>query len=140
MSPRPSPSTSGRPPRRRVAVATAGGNRVLICGSRRYRNAAAIARYVKGLPSGTVVIHGAAPGADSLADLYARQNGLTPEPYPADWNRYRGGAGPKRNKQMLDEGLPTEVMAFVADPTNSPGTANMVLQALARGVPVTVNS
>ena len=106
--------------------------RVLICGSRKYRNAIAIPRLVKGLPSGTVVIHGGAAGADSLADLYARQNGLETEAYPADWNKYGRGAGPVRNKQMLDEGRPTEVVAFVADPTNSPGTANMVLQALAR--------
>lgn len=131
---------SGRGPRRRVAevAAAGGGNRVLICGSRRYRNAAAIARYVGGLPSGTVVIHGGAPGADSLADIYAHQNGLKTEAYPADWKRYGRGAGHVRNKQMLDKGRPTEVVAFVADPSNSPGTANTVLQALARGVPVTV--
>lgn len=136
------PSPAGRGPRRRVAVAAAaaGGNRVLICGSRRYRNAAAIARYIKGLPSGTVVIHGGAPGADSLVDLYARQNGLRVAAYPAEWDRYGKGAGQVRNRQMLDEGQPTEVVAFVADPTNSPGTANMVLQSLARGLPVTVNN
>ncbi len=112
--------------------------RVLICGSRKYRNATAIARLVTGLPSSTVVIHGSAAGADSLADLYARQNGLEAEVYPAEWDKYGKGAGPVRNKQMLDEGRPTEVVAFVTNPTNSPGTANMVLQALARGVPVEV--
>jgi hypothetical protein len=134
--------SAGRRPRRRLAEAAAagGGCRVLICGSRRYRNAAAIARYIKGLTPGTVVIHGGAKGADMLADLYAQQNGLATEAYPADWDTYGKGAGPVRNKQMLDEGQPTEVVAFVADPTNSPGTANMVLQALARGVPVTVNN
>jgi len=135
-------SPSGRGPRRRVAIAAAagGGNRVLICGSRRYRNAAAIARYVKGLTPGTVVIHGGAQGADSLAELYARRHGLKTVAYPADWDRFGKGAGKMRNRQMLDEGQPTEVVAFVADPTNSPGTANMVLQALARGVPVTVHN
>lgn len=114
--------------------------RVLICGSRRYRYASVIAHVVKELPSGTVVIHGGAPGADSLADLYAHENGLAREAYPADWEKYGRGAGPVRNKQMLDEGQPTEVIAFVADPTNSPGTANMVLQALARGLPVSVQN
>ncbi|KKK86431.1 hypothetical protein LCGC14_2763330, partial [marine sediment metagenome] len=84
-------------------------HRVLICGSRTYKNAAAIAEVVHGLPTGTVVIHGAARGADSLADLYARQNGLETEVYPADWDKYGKGAGPVRNKQMLDEGRPTEV-------------------------------
>ena len=127
--------TGARP---RTAAVPIRAVRVLICGSRRYRNAEAIARYVAGLPSGTVVIHGDAPGADSLADQYARQNGLTPEPYPADWDRYGRGAGPVRNKQMLDKGKPTRVAAFVSDPTNSPGTANIVLQSLARGLPVTI--
>lgn len=111
---------------------------MLICGSRRYRNAAAIERYIKGLTAGTVVIHGGAPGADTLAGLYAERCGLPVEAYPADWGRYGRGAGMVRNLQMLDEGRPTEVVAFVADPTNSPGTANTVLQALARGLPVTV--
>lgn len=112
--------------------------RVLICGSRRYRNAAAIERYIRRLPAGTVVIHGGAPGADTLAGLYAKRCGLAVEEFPADWKRYGKGAGMVRNRQMLKEGRPTEVVAFVADPTNSPGTANMVLQALARGLPVTV--
>jgi len=111
---------------------------VLICGSRRYRNAAAIERYVKGLTAGTVVIHGGAPGADTLAGLYARQHGLLVVEFSADWSRYGRGAGMVRNRQMLEEGCPTEVVAFVADPSNSPGTANTVLQALARGLPVTV--
>ncbi len=131
-----------RGPRRRVAVAAAagGGCRVLICGSRRYRNAANIERYVRGLDAGTVVIHGGAQGADTLAGLYARRHGLKVEEYPADWGRYGRGAGSVRNRQMLDQGQPTEIVAFVADPTNSPGTANMVLQALARGLPVTVHN
>lgn len=111
---------------------------MLICGSRRYQNAAAIERYVKSLPAGTVVIHGGAPGADTLAGLYAKRHGLAVKVFPADWSRYGRGAGMVRNRQMLEEGRPTEVVAFVADPTNSPGTANTVLQALARGLPVTV--
>ncbi len=129
-----------QPSARRARARATPARRVLICGSRGYKNAAAIAQLVKGLPTGTVVIHGGAAGADGLADLYARQNGLTPEPYPADWDKYGKGAGVVRNKQMLDEGRPTEVVAFVADPTSSPGTANMVLQALAQGVPVTVHT
>ena len=121
----------------RTAVATS-GRRVLICGSRRYRNRLAIVKFVRSLPRSTVVIHGAAPGADSIADSAAEQLGLERLPFPADWNKFRGGAGPIRNKQMLDEGEPTEVAAFVSDPTNSPGTANMVLQSMMRGLPVVV--
>jgi len=114
--------------------------RVLICGSRQYRNAAAIERFIKRLPAGSVVIEGGAQGADQLAGLYARRAGLEVEEYPADWETYGKGAGPVRNRQMLEEGCPTEVLAFVHDPTNSPGTANMVLQALALGLPVSVQN
>ncbi len=138
MKRKTSPSTPTRGSTHTRARERPRARRVLICGSRTYKNARAIAKAIAQLPTGTVVIHGGAAGADSLADLYARQNGLTPEPYPADWDKYGKGAGVVRNKQMLDEGQPTEVVAFVRDPSSSPGTANMVLQALARGVPVEV--
>ena len=101
---------------------TRSARRVLICGSRTYRDAHAIARIIFHLPNDAVVIHGAAKGADSLADLYAHRRRLKVLPFPADWKTYHKGAGPIRNKQMLDEGCPTEVIAFVTDPVNSTGT------------------
>ncbi len=67
----------------RTAVATS-GRRVLICGSRRYRNRLAIVKFVRTLSRDTVVIHGAAPGADSIADAAAEQAGLARLPFPAD--------------------------------------------------------
>lgn len=114
--------------------------RVLICGSRNYRSAQKVhreltrSRYV----GGSVVIHGAAPGADSLAELAARQLGVQTESFPAKWDILGKGAGSARNTQMLEEGKPDLIVAFVKDPTRSPGTANMVLQALCAGIPVEV--
>lgn len=111
--------------------------RVLFCGSRNWIDEKAILEAIDGLSIDTVVIHGAAKGADLIAGRLATNRGLTVEPYPADWDRYHGGAGPIRNKRMLNEGRPTLVHAFVRDLTDSSGTANMVLQVLGqRGIPV----
>lgn len=78
------------------------------------------------------------------------------EPYPAEWTvhderwcpgascsrrgrRWCSGAGPRRNQQMLDEGKPDEVWAFVDKPlTASPGTNDMVTRARLLRLPVTV--
>ena len=111
--------------------------RVLFCGSRDWKDEKAIRKVIDRLPVDTVVIHGAAMGADSIAGQLAMKRGLTVEPYPADWERYKGGAGPLRNKRMLDEGEPTLVHAFVKDLAMSRGTANMVFQTLGRrGIPI----
>jgi hypothetical protein len=79
-----------------------------------------------------LVIHGAARGADRMAGEWAATAGVPVAEFPADWRRYRRGAGPVRNRQMLVEGRPDLVLAF---PGKS-GTENMVRQATAAGVPV----
>ena len=52
--------------------------------------------------------------------------------YPADWDTHGRGAGPIRNKQMLEEGKPDLVIAF----PGGKGTANMIGQAKEAGIPV----
>jgi hypothetical protein len=59
--------------------------------------------------------HGGAKGADTIAGLIARELGKFVTEFPADWNRYGKGAGPIRNRQMLDEFRPEVVFAFVDD-------------------------
>lgn len=76
------------------------------------------------------VIHGAARGADSLAGLWAKQRGVPEWAFPAQWDIFGKAAGPMRNKQMLDEGKPTHVLAF---PGGS-GTRHMVSIALSAGI------
>ena len=44
-----------------------------------------------------VLVHGAARGADSMAGAWADSRGITVDPFPADWDRYRKSAGPIRN-------------------------------------------
>jgi hypothetical protein len=113
--------------------------RILICGSRFFSDIDAIRSLVATFPPDTVVIHGAAPGADTYAGVCARQAGLEVEAYPADWKQYNKAAGPIRNKQMLDEGKPDIVYAFPGGPLDkTTGTKDMVRQARAAGVETVV--
>ncbi len=49
-----------------------------------------------------IILSGCASGADTMGERYAKENGLKIEKYPADWEKYGRGAGPKRNKQMAE--------------------------------------
>ncbi len=80
----------------------------------------------------SVVIHGNAPGADSLAGEWARARGVPVEAYPAEWDLYGRAAGHLRNRQMLDEGEPDIVIAF----PGGRGTADMKKQARGDCLPV----
>ena len=58
--------------------------RVLITGSRHYVDDATSRRELVQFPAGTVVIHGAAAGADAIADRIAKELGFTVVAVPAD--------------------------------------------------------
>jgi hypothetical protein len=73
------------------------------------------------------VITGAAPGADTLADTWARSKAISVSRYYALWRTYGPAAGPMRNQKMLDEGRPDLVVAF----PGGRGTADMVNRARA---------
>src|SRR5277367_4627497 len=107
--------------------------RVLVCGGRDFDDeivvAAALTRlHIKSEIS--VIMHGAATGADSLADAWALSHGLIVIRYPADWRAHGRAAGPMRNRYMLNHGRPDLVMAF----PGGRGTADMWRTALAAGV------
>jgi hypothetical protein len=108
--------------------------RVLVCGGRDYRDAAALDGFLKFWHlrlQFTEVIHGAARGADRLAGAWAQRNRIPVRPFPADWDRYGMRAGPVRNQQMLDQ-KPDLVIAF----PGGRGTADMVRRARAAGLEV----
>lgn len=112
--------------------------RILVCGDRHWTNRIAIHGQLATLPKGTVIIEGAASGADQIAGFCARSLGFDVQEFPANWAKYGRAAGPIRNKQMLTEGKPDQVWAFHADIASSKGTANMVAQSKAAGIPVTI--
>lgn len=82
------------------------------------------------------IIEGEAKGADFLARVWAKHFGIKYEAYPADWKTYGKRAGPIRNAQMLKEGKPDLVIAFLAE--GSIGTKDMINQSEKVGVPVKV--
>lgn len=109
--------------------------RVLVCGSRYFNDINLMSSKLTEIQEETnfdTIIHGAARGADTLAEAWAFRHGFTTIAFPADWNKYGKGAGSIRNKQMLDEGKPDLVVAFRGP--NSRGTQNMIDQAEKAGV------
>ncbi len=88
------------------------------------------------LPTDIVIISGAAKGVDSAAADFAVCNYCQLEEYPADWKKHGKAAGAIRNRQMLREGKPDLVVAFLAP--SSRGTRDMVNAATEAGVPVKV--
>lgn len=69
-----------------------------------------------------------------MASEFAKWKGIPVKTFRADWGKYGKSAGPRRNKQMLDEGRPDLVVAF----EGGRGTADMVKQAKAAGVEVLI--
>ena len=105
--------------------------RLLICGSRNWKDRKAVLQAVKEL-NPSVIIEGECRGADRLAASVAEELGILVEKFPADWARHGRQAGPIRNQQMLAEGKPDYVLAF---PTSeSRGTWDMVRRAKKAGV------
>lgn len=87
-------------------------HRVLVTGSRNWTDREQIRKALSLLPPGSTVVHGAAGGADTIADEEARALRLNVEPHPADWKRHGRKAGPLRNQEMIDAGPYDIVFAF----------------------------
>lgn len=102
---------------------------VLVCGGRDYAGDVSCLEQI--LPIG-VLIHGDARGADRRAGEWAKARGIHVAAVPALWNQLGNkAAGPARNAAMLLL-KPTYVVAF----PGGAGTANMIRQAEAAGLPV----
>lgn len=89
----------------------------------------------RGFPA--VVITGGAPGADTLADDWRRSRGYAGQVFKPDWDAQPRRAGIIRNTQMLTllraiRASRRVVIHFPLHPT-TPGTVNMIQQALAAG-------
>ena len=113
--------------------------KVLVCGSRDWLDIEPIRKELSALPKDSIIIHGAARGADTLADQVAVELGLKVKVFPASWHRYGRAAGPIRNQKMLEE-HPDLVLAFCHDLTKSKGTADMIRRARLAKVKVKVVS
>jgi hypothetical protein len=93
-----------------------------------------IFRVLKQYADDTVLIHGAAKGADAIADAYGRYRHWTVHREPALWFEHGRAAGPIRNQRMLTRWQPDVHHAFHDDLNHSKGTRDMVIRAIAAGV------
>lgn len=109
---------------------------VIVCGGRDYRGRAFLFSYLDGLHAllpFTLLRHGDARGADTLASQWARSRGVAEDPHPALWYPRPGkldrGAGFKRNAEMAALGADV----CIAFPGGN-GTADMCSRAAASGI------
>lgn len=92
--------------------------------------------------TGAVLVHGGAPGADTIAgqiwhEWRAHGMRLAPaEVHPADWDRYGRAAGPRRNRKMVALGADV-CLAFPIGVSR--GTRGCVALCERAGIPVVVH-
>lgn len=113
--------------------------RIIIAGGRNFNNRNMVEDHLipltKGLEAEEVcIISGGARGADALGESIAKQykTGLTI--YPANWDKYKNGAGHRRNAIMAAN---ADVLLAFWDGT-SPGTKSMIALAHKAGLKVHV--
>lgn len=117
---------------------------ILVTGDRWWSDQEALYKVLSREDPRTVVIHGDAAGADSMADLAALRNGM-----PRCINPYFGcfgrAGGPIRNSFMLQvilglkmQGWRVRVFAFHDDLKASKGTKDMVTRARKEGLEVKI--
>ncbi len=108
--------------------------RILVTGSREWRDYETIRRALAKFPAGSVVVHGAATGADAMAHSAALGLGFTPEPHFPDYEKYPVSKAPlRRNEEMVALGADI-CLAFPA--RNSRGTHHCAGRAKAAGIEV----
>lgn len=107
--------------------------RVLLFGSRSWRDREAIRGFIAELPRHAVVVHGAHwEGADKIAEEEALAAGLRVERHPARWSKEGPLAGPNRNSRMAAS-RPDFAVGFRM-PGRSSGTDDMARKARKAGV------
>lgn len=109
--------------------------RILVCGSRTFKDKDLMENVLKQYDIRTI-IQGEARGADTLAKEYGIRRGIDICSFPALWDKHGKAAGPIRNHQMLVEGKPDLVIAFLSK--DSIGTKDMIKQATNYGVEIKV--
>jgi hypothetical protein len=115
--------------------------RILVTGSRNWDDEHAIEKVLHnafitaGSRMDTVLVHGGARGADTIAAALWSRQGLPTDEFPAQWNLYGKTAGYLRNREMVLSG-PSACFAFIRD--NSPGTSSCIELARHFGIPTYV--
>lgn len=104
---------------------------IIITGSRYLRDTTrlfnALAEHV--MP-GDIIVHGGAPGADTLAQQWADAADVATDVFKADWQHLGKAAGPRRNIAMLTAYHGCLLLAFPLG--QSSGTRQCIAAARAR--------
>ena len=89
---------------------------VLVCGGRDFTDRDLVYRTMDKVldkyPDGLLLVTGAAPGADTLAEEWCKAREVMYLGVPARWKKYGRSAGPQRNKLMRDMWEPKACVAF----------------------------
>ena len=109
-------------------------HRVIVCGSRHWRDRDLITDRLFDLPP-SVIVHGNAAGADRIAHQEAQKLGHLVEPHPANWKVNGKAAGPMRNRLMAALGADLCIAFWDG---KSAGTADMIRCAEKLSIPVEV--
>ena len=112
--------------------------KLLVCGDRNWKDEETIYEWLYLFNEsedwlGITLIHGAAKGADSIAEKVARSFAWEVKPFPANWSELGKKAGPIRNRAMLAE-KPDIVLAFHTNLKESKGTKDMVILSVKEGI------
>ena len=115
--------------------------RIIVCGGREYKDRNTVFSALDTLlplKDQITILHGAALGADKLAEEWCEAREIHCVPFAADWNKYhrpgrKNPAGPIRNREMFNSGCDL-VIAF----PGGTGTADMINYAKSKGCEVIV--
>lgn len=108
--------------------------RLLVCGGRTFFDVELLNHTldeIHAARSVTLIIHGLATGADTLAGNWADRNSIPVEGYRAEWKKLGRCAGPIRNSRMLEFGKPDLVIIF----PGKKGTLDMLRQTRVAKIP-----
>lgn len=114
--------------------------KVIIAGTRTFANYSLLCTYCdrylsrKTKTCDIVIVSGAARGADSLGEQYARERGYQLQRFPADWNKNGRGAGYMRNADMANY---SDALIVFWDGM-SKGTGHMIKTAKTKGLAVRI--
>jgi len=107
--------------------------KTIIAGHREFTDLALMTKILKYVPWDiTATVCGCAPGADSTGKVWAQNNKLPTDHFPADWDKYKKAAGPIRNREM--EKVGQALVAFLAP--GSKGTKDMIEVMRAKRKPI----
>lgn len=115
--------------------------RVIVCGGREFNDRELCFSKLDQILSeyeNPEIVSGHAKGADLLGEKYAKLHSLPLKVFPAEWKKYGRGAGPVRNRQMLQYALEEKPLIIAFWNGVSPGTKDMIRQAEDAGAEVRI--